>query len=319
MSVLDADLEEGAPTSPDRQGGEEEDRGEEEEGTESLHDEDVLSDEGERGISKKKRPSPSSSVRDKYGGNLNHGLNILVRPADFHRQAVERGSVLAGGGSVHGDRTTAEMRKGEMEKKNQKKPTGEATRQDTAAAAKEDSIASRARLPPSQFISKLVLSARRRELEREIVEERQLKKEREGTKNDEVFVTSAYKRRLEERRLLQLELEKQELRDRAHSADKQTDLTSFHSHLLRSGHASRYGGGGGGGEEGSRRRREDSTTKIGWREEGVVPSPVGGREGGEQGEERERGRMSRGLARRDSSSSPSPTPDGVHGEEKILK
>ncbi|PFH33610.1 hypothetical protein BESB_078260 [Besnoitia besnoiti] len=98
-------------------------------------------------------------------------------------------------------------------------------------------------LPPSRFISKLVLSARRRELEREIIEERQLQKEREGDKNDEVFVTSAYKQRLEERRLLALELEEQERRDRENAADKKADLSSFHAHLLRAGHASRSGAG----------------------------------------------------------------------------
>lgn len=92
-----------------------------------------------------------------------------------------------------------------------------------------------------RFISKLLVQAQRRQIEREIIKERQLQKdrEREGETETEVFVTSAYKARLEERKKIQLELERQEAIDAARAADKQKDLTSFHAYLLKSGAATR--------------------------------------------------------------------------------
>ncbi|PHJ24457.1 nuclear speckle splicing regulatory protein 1 [Cystoisospora suis] len=264
------------------QGGE---QGREEE-EESLHGDSLFLAEEETGTTTNKKSSsssPSSSAREKYGGNLSHGLNIM-KPADvLHRR--NQGGIVGGSGR-------------EVKSIGDKKDSEE--KEEGSSAMK---------LPPSQFISKLVLSAKRRELEREIVEERQLKKEREGTKNDEVFVTSAYKQRLEERRLLQLELEKQELRDQANSADKQEDLTSFHSHLLRSGHASRYGGGG--GEEG-RKRREEGTTRTGWDDGLVVASSSPSSPGKEQDEQRQK--MTARIPCGDPSSSLS---DGVHQREEV--
>ncbi|KAL8453001.1 hypothetical protein Emag_002087 [Eimeria magna] len=96
-------------------------------------------------------------------------------------------------------------------------------------------------LPPPRFIGKLLVQAQRRQIEREIIQERQLQKEREreGAPADEVFVTGAYKQRLEERRRVQQELEMQEARDAARAPDKQTDLSSFHAYLLKSGAATR--------------------------------------------------------------------------------
>ncbi|KAL8431960.1 hypothetical protein Efla_002797 [Eimeria flavescens] len=95
--------------------------------------------------------------------------------------------------------------------------------------------------PPPRFIGKLLVQAQRRQIEREIIQERQLQKEREreGGAADEVFVTAAYRQRLEERRLIQQELEMREARDAARAADKQKDLSSFHAYLLRSGAATR--------------------------------------------------------------------------------
>ncbi|KFH01927.1 hypothetical protein TGVAND_316490 [Toxoplasma gondii VAND] len=160
--------------------------------------------EPEAGLSSTRtRPSGDKSFAT-YGANLNCGLNL----------ASQRG--------VEGALSARERRE---------KASGLGEERETPS------------LPASRFISKLVVSARRRALEREIAEERQLQKERAGDKNDEVFVTSAYKQRLEERRLLALELEEQERRDRENAPDKQSDLSSFHAHLLRSGHASRSGGG----------------------------------------------------------------------------
>ncbi|CBZ55472.1 conserved hypothetical protein [Neospora caninum Liverpool] len=163
-------------------------------------------DDADAGGSTAARPRPSGDKSfETYGGTLNCGLNL----------AGQRGRLASLSG-----------------REKREKSTGG----DAEGGVKQS-------LPASRFISKLVLSARRRALEREIVEERQLQKEREGDKNDEVFVTSAYKQRLEERRLLALELEEQERRDRENAPDKQSDLSSFHAHLLRAGHASRSGGG----------------------------------------------------------------------------
>lgn len=95
-------------------------------------------------------------------------------------------------------------------------------------------------LPASRFIGKLQQAAWRRQLEREIIQEKLLQRQQEAdTQKGEVFVTAAYKRRLEERKQLALQLEQQEARDTKHAVEKQKDLFSFHAHLLRSGHGSR--------------------------------------------------------------------------------
>lgn len=93
----------------------------------------------------------------------------------------------------------------------------------------------------ARFIGKLLVQAQRRQIEREIIQERQIQKEREkeGGTADEAFVTSAYRARLEERQRIQQELELQEARDAARAADKQKDLSSFHAYLLKSGAATR--------------------------------------------------------------------------------
>lgn len=95
--------------------------------------------------------------------------------------------------------------------------------------------------PQARYIGKFVVKAQRRQVEKEIIKERQMKKEREreGAVPEEVFVTSAYKARLEERRKIMEELERQDERDRQSAADKQKDLSSFHSYLLKSGASTR--------------------------------------------------------------------------------
>lgn len=94
----------------------------------------------------------------------------------------------------------------------------------------------------ARFIEKLISTSRRRQIEREIIAERQLQKEREasGEANGEVFVTAAYKARLEERQRVAEELEQQEKRDNAQAPEKKKDLSSFHAYLLKSGAASRH-------------------------------------------------------------------------------
>ncbi|OEH76810.1 uncharacterized protein LOC34622515 [Cyclospora cayetanensis] len=96
--------------------------------------------------------------------------------------------------------------------------------------------------PAARFIGKLLVQAQRRQLEREIIQERQVQKEREreGGAAEEVFVTAAYRARIEERLKVQQELERQEARDAARG--KQKDLSAFHAYLLKSGAATRSEG-----------------------------------------------------------------------------
>ena len=74
-------------------------------------------------------------------------------------------------------------------------------------------------LPPSQpkYIQALKRSAERRKLEKEIIEERRVQKEMEKDEDmfgeKEMFLTSAYRQKLTERREMEEELRKEEERE----------------------------------------------------------------------------------------------------------
>jgi hypothetical protein len=91
-----------------------------------------------------------------------------------------------------------------------------------------------------RYIQNLLRNATRREMELEIVQERQLKRESSELKDTkEIFVTSAYKKRLEERKKFEEELMLQDLKDAVNDPCKKKDLTSFHQYMLSSGLAAR--------------------------------------------------------------------------------
>ncbi|GBE58517.1 normocyte binding protein, putative [Babesia ovata] len=90
----------------------------------------------------------------------------------------------------------------------------------------------------SQYMQKLLRTARDRRMERDIAfDKQQLKADLEsGESVGEVFVTGAYKRQLEERRRFE---EEQRLKDEADLKASGKSVASFHAHMLKSGIASR--------------------------------------------------------------------------------
>lgn len=93
----------------------------------------------------------------------------------------------------------------------------------------------------SRYISSLIQTSTRRELEHELVNERQLKREmaEDPQKNQEVFVTGAYKKRLLERQEFEKKLMEQDIKDAINDPRKKKDLTAFHHYMLTSGKAAR--------------------------------------------------------------------------------
>eukprot|EP00920_Eleutheroschizon_duboscqi_P025674 GHVT01063445.1.p1 GENE.GHVT01063445.1~~GHVT01063445.1.p1 ORF type:complete len:417 (+),score=72.89 GHVT01063445.1:330-1580(+) len=96
---------------------------------------------------------------------------------------------------------------------------------------------------PSRFIAALMKTAERRQLEKEIIQEKMLQKEREKEADEfgikEAFVTEAYKRRLVERKQAARDIALQDMKDAQKDVKKMGTLTHFHAHLLRSSQASR--------------------------------------------------------------------------------
>ncbi|CDR97466.1 hypothetical protein, conserved [Babesia bigemina] len=90
----------------------------------------------------------------------------------------------------------------------------------------------------SQYMQKLLRTARDRRMERDIAfDKQQLKADLEsGESVGEVFVTGAYKRQLEERRRFE---EEQRRKDEADLKASGKSVASFHAHMLKSGIASR--------------------------------------------------------------------------------
>ncbi|GFE53576.1 coiled-coil domain-containing 55, putative [Babesia ovis] len=90
----------------------------------------------------------------------------------------------------------------------------------------------------SQYMSRLLRTARDRQLERDIAfDKQQLKADlAEGDAVGEVFVTGAYKRQLEERRRFEEERRKKDEEDLKNSGKS---VASLHAHMLKSGIASR--------------------------------------------------------------------------------
>ncbi|XP_055388769.1 nuclear speckle splicing regulatory protein 1-like [Condylostylus longicornis] len=116
-------------------------------------------------------------------------------------------------------------------------------------------------LPPPRYVGALAERATKREMELEIVKERLLKRQREEegeseVKDEEVFVTGAYKKRLEERQAYEQKMVEKDLQDALNDPKKKKNLMAFHSHMLSSGMASRSKGGDV-DEKPRKRRRED--------------------------------------------------------------
>ncbi|EAN32264.2 Coiled-coil domain-containing protein 55 (DUF2040) family protein [Theileria parva strain Muguga] len=90
----------------------------------------------------------------------------------------------------------------------------------------------------SRYMSKMVTVARKRQMERDIAFEKQLLKEelKSDSNIGEVFVTGAYKKKLEERKLFEEEQKKKEEYDAVHSKNS---LTKLHTYLLKTGFAKR--------------------------------------------------------------------------------
>lgn len=92
--------------------------------------------------------------------------------------------------------------------------------------------------PTSRYISRLLQKSTHREMEQEIIKTRQLKKEASPAEED-VFVTRAYRKRLEERKKFEEEMLKKDLQDAVNDPRKKKDLSSFHHFMLSTGLASR--------------------------------------------------------------------------------
>ncbi|BAM41649.1 conserved hypothetical protein [Theileria orientalis strain Shintoku] len=90
----------------------------------------------------------------------------------------------------------------------------------------------------SLYLDKMVSTAKKRQMERDIAFEKQLLREELKAVSEvgEVFVTGAYKKKLEERRRFEEEQRNQDEYDALHSKNS---LTKLHSYLLNSGLAKR--------------------------------------------------------------------------------
>ncbi|XP_065363381.1 nuclear speckle splicing regulatory protein 1 [Calliphora vicina] len=87
----------------------------------------------------------------------------------------------------------------------------------------------------ARYITKLMETAERRKLENELRVERQVQKEREAEgeefKDKEQFVTSAYRKKLEEMRLLEEQNKRDDYLEAIGDVTKQNDLDGFYRHL----------------------------------------------------------------------------------------
>lgn len=90
----------------------------------------------------------------------------------------------------------------------------------------------------SRYMEKMITIAKKRGLERDIVFERQLLKEDASSGMDisEVFVTGAYRRKLEERKRFE---EEQRIKDEMDLKRDESGLHNFHSNLLNKGFSTR--------------------------------------------------------------------------------
>ena len=88
----------------------------------------------------------------------------------------------------------------------------------------------------SRYIAQLKAKAREREIEQDLIFEKRLAKEREA--EDELFgdkgkfVTSAYRKKLEEQEKWKAEARKQEAREKAEDVTKRADLSDFYRNLM---------------------------------------------------------------------------------------
>ncbi|KAM7350530.1 uncharacterized protein ACRADG_009091 [Cochliomyia hominivorax] len=87
----------------------------------------------------------------------------------------------------------------------------------------------------ARYITKLLETAERRKLENELRVERQVQKEREAEgeqfKDKEAFVTSAYRKKLEEMRKLEVQNKRDDYLEAIGDVTKQKDLDGFYRHL----------------------------------------------------------------------------------------
>ncbi|KRY93461.1 Nuclear speckle splicing regulatory protein 1 [Trichinella pseudospiralis] len=99
---------------------------------------------------------------------------------------------------------------------------------------KEDKEARKDRKP--KYVHSLLAAAHKRQMEFEAVEERKQQREREAEGDQfadkEVFVTGAYRRKLEELQKHNEELERKDRLDAMMDVSKQKDLSGFYRHLL---------------------------------------------------------------------------------------
>jgi len=88
----------------------------------------------------------------------------------------------------------------------------------------------------SRYIESLKHHTKKRELEMDIVEAKLLKAERvkdaELYGEKEVFVTAAYQRKIDERKILEAQLEEEERKQKEDSVTKRKDLTDFHRNFM---------------------------------------------------------------------------------------
>ncbi|XP_073981420.1 nuclear speckle splicing regulatory protein 1-like [Rhodnius prolixus] len=88
-----------------------------------------------------------------------------------------------------------------------------------------------------KYIQKLMVSAEKRKIENERRIERQVQKERENEgdefKDKETFVTSAYKKKLEEFAKLDAEQKRQDMLEEIGDVTKQQDISGFYRHLYQ--------------------------------------------------------------------------------------
>ncbi|XP_031635289.1 nuclear speckle splicing regulatory protein 1 [Contarinia nasturtii] len=87
----------------------------------------------------------------------------------------------------------------------------------------------------SKYISKLLITAEKRKIEHEGRIERKMQREREAEgdqfKNKEVFVTSAYRQKLEQLKTVEDEARREEYLESVGDVRKQKDLSGFYRHI----------------------------------------------------------------------------------------
>ncbi|AFZ81745.1 hypothetical protein BEWA_011630 [Theileria equi strain WA] len=102
----------------------------------------------------------------------------------------------------------------------------------------DNDVKNKQRTKEPQYMAKILDRARKRQIEREIALDKKLLEDELATNGAiaEVFVTGAYRKKLEERKQFELEQQKQNQFDAIHSNN---GLSNFHKHLLSSGIAKR--------------------------------------------------------------------------------